>query len=122
MTLPLESTIYRLTGRTASCSVPRYPQPDSVPLYRVCPSCKTEVFERSVTGESGETHSYQCRRCGEVLPIRSAVRNAARAIEEVAAPCGYCGHPEVAHFVGCPRPPSTIAGLLGFPFAPGLAH
>ena len=120
MTIPLETTIYLLTGCTVSNAVSHYPPPDSLPLYTVCPSCKTEVAETRLTGQYVAGSSYQCRRCGDVIPIRSAVKNPALPVEKSGAICPVCGHPESAHFVGCTRTRDRIAGLLGFASRPVL--
>ena len=122
MTIRLETSIYLLIGRAASFLVQCYPQPDSMPVYTVCASCKTEVFSMPFSGEAGVKRSYHCRQCGEVTPIRSAVKNAARAIEESKTKCSYCGHPESAHSLGCHRPQYESAELFEFPLASGLTY
>lgn len=122
MTVRLETSINLLISRAASFLVQCYPQPDSVPVYTVCASCKIEVSNIPITDESGVRRSYHCRQCGEVATIRSAVKNPAREIEEPKTKCSYCGHPESAHSIGCHRPQYESAELFEFPLASRLTY
>jgi DNA-directed RNA polymerase subunit RPC12/RpoP len=122
MAIRLETSIYLLIGRATSFLVQCYPQPDSVPVYTVCASCKAEVSSMPITDDSGVRCSYHCRQCGEVATIRSAVKNSVRAIEESKTKCSYCGHPESVHSIGCHRPQYESAELFEFPLASRLTY
>ena len=117
MSSPLESTIYLLTGQAGPYSISSYPKPDTMPIYIVCPSCKTDVSDRQVTGQGVMLGFYNCQRCGDVVPIRSAVRNPSLATEKSVATCSYCGHPDSAHFIGCSRSQYRIGRVTWIPFA-----
>lgn len=102
MGIPLEISLARFTGH------PHHDRPS--PLYRetppetfyVCPHCLCEVTAHRFMAPDGVwITAHSCQSHGDVIPIRSAVRNRARPAAEI---CTYCRHPLDRHFVGCRRP------------------
>lgn len=59
-----------------SAPAPHYPPP-RIQTFKVCPHCKVELPPPYAfkTAEDVNIAAYRCSRCGDVVPMRSVVRN-----------------------------------------------
>lgn len=65
----LETTITRMTGIPLVPPPANYPEPASLPVYRVCPLCKR------VPAFIVQRQQWECYEHGPVQPMKSAVVN-----------------------------------------------
>ena len=73
MTLPLEETLARLTGRPLRIQQPLYRDPPDT--FSVCPHCKRQAIPFWQHCDSHEFSTWSCQEHGDIVPINSAVVN-----------------------------------------------
>ncbi len=63
------------TPNPALTVVEQHRPPEAVPIYRVCPHCKRQVFVFAFRTGEYVNETFTCVEHGDITPIRSAVVN-----------------------------------------------